>query len=327
MRRLVTFGLILAVFAALWAGGWFALAAWAEGRVSTVLADIARRGIEVDCGERQMAGFPFAMKVVCGETAVSERSSGSQAQLGGLTGGASVFAPMTAQLELASPARIQSPLFTEPATLQWEETEIDVGMGMSGPTSVSFDAENLSAALPIPDLAGAALSAASAEGTLSPSDDGGTDAALAFTGLALAANGTTLPPFNGTAAAQLSVPPRALLAGRAGLQAPLSAQGIRVSLTSGEGRIDAEGDLSVDAEGIVDGAVTLRIAGTNALAAYIAALPAEHRQLGNAVIGGMLAFGQSTTLDGQPASQLQVEISRGRARIGPVDFRVPRIPL
>ena len=327
MRRLVTFGLLLVVLAVIWSGGWFALAAWAEGRVSTVLADIARRGVEVDCGERRMVGYPFAMRVACGETAVSEQKSGSQAQLGGLTGGASLFAPLTAQVDLASPARIQSPLFTDPATLQWDETEIDVGMSMSGPQSVSFDAENLSAALPFADLADARLTTTAAEGTLSPTSEGGTNAALTFTGLALSANGTALPPFDGTASAQLSVPPRALLSGKAALQAPLSARGIRVSLTSGEGRMDAEGDLSVDAEGIVDGAITLRLAGTEALAAYIAALPPERRQLGNAVIGGMLAFGRSTNLDGKPASELQVEISRGRARIGPVDFRVPKIPL
>jgi hypothetical protein len=292
-----------------------------------VLADIARRGVEVDCGERRMVGFPFAMRVACGDTAVSEQSSGTQAQLGGLTGGASLFAPMTAELDLASPARIQSPLFVEPASVQWEETEIEVDMGMSGPQSVSFDAESLSAALPFLELADAKVTTTSAEGALSPTNNGGTDAALAFSGLALSANGTALPPFDGTASAQLSVPPRALLSGKAGLQAPLSARGIRVSLTSGEGRIDAEGDLSVDAEGVVDGAITLRVAGTEALAAYIAALPPERRKFGNAVIGGMLAFGRSTNLDGKPASELQVEISRGRARIGPIDFRVPRVPL
>lgn len=327
MRRLVTFGLLVLVLAVIWSGGWFALAAWAEGRVSTVLADIARRGVDVECGERDMVGFPFAMKVACSETALSDRGSGSQARLEGLTAGASVFAPMTAEVDLASPARIQSALFTEPAEVQWDETEVDIGMGMSGPKSISFEAENLSAVLPFPDVTDARVATASAGGTLTPTAEGGSDAALAFTGLALSANGTALPPFNGTIAAQLSVPPRALLSGEAGLQAPLSAQDIKVSLTSGEGRIDIEGDLSVDAEGIVDGAITLRIAGTDALAAYIAALPPERRQIGNAVVGGMLAFGRATNLDGKPASELQIEISRGRAQIGPVDFQVPRIPL
>ena len=327
MRRLVTFGLLLVVLAALWSGGWFALAAWAEDRVSSVLADAARRGVDVECGERRMVGFPFALKVACDDTAVSERSSGSQAQLEGLTGGASVFAPMTAQIDLASPARVESPLFTDPATFQWDDTEIDVGMGMNGPKSVSFDAANFAADLPLADLPDAKLQASAAEGTLSPTVDGGTDASLAFTGLGLSAGGTTLPPFNGTATAHLSAPPRALLSGRAGLQAPLSARAIRVALTSGEGRLEAEGDISIDAEGIIDGALTLRVAGSEALAAYIAQLPEDRRQLGNAIVGGMLAFGQSTTVDGKPGSELLVEISRGRARIGPVDFRVPQIPL
>lgn len=327
MRRLVTIGLLVLGVAALWSGGWFVLAAWAEGRVASVLAAVAEQGVEVDCRERRVVGFPFALKVACGETEVSERRSGSEAQLAGVTGGASVFAPMTAQVALASPAQVQSPLLAGPASLRWDDTRIDVGMGLNGPRSVSFEADNLVAELPVPDFVDATVQAGSAEGTLSPSGDGGTDATLAFTGLALAANGTALPPFNGTLAARLSVPPRAILAGRAALQAPLSARDVRISLTSGAGRLDAEGELSVDAEGIMDGAITLRIAGGEALADFIAALPAERRQLGNAVVGGMLAFGQATTVDGKPASELLIEIERGRARIGPVDFRVPRLPL
>src|SRR3712207_175678 len=101
-RRLVTLGLALLVLAVVWSGGWFALAAWAEGRVSGVLAEIAERGIDIQCGGREMVGFPFSLKLACGDTAVSERSSGSAAAFAGLTGGASVFAPLTAEIDLAS---------------------------------------------------------------------------------------------------------------------------------------------------------------------------------------------------------------------------------
>lgn len=326
-RRLVTLGLVVLVLAGLWSGAWFALAAWTEGRISTALAEIARRGVEVDCSERDMVGFPFSMKLACGETAVSERSSGTAAEFASLTGGASVFAPMTASIDLASPAQLESPLLAGPATLRWDDTDIDVGMGMSGPQSVSFDASNFSAELTLPELAGAKVAAVSADGTLSPTADGGTDASLAFRGLALSANGASVPPFDGTVSAQLSLPPRALLAGRAALQAPLSASDMRISLTSGAARLDAEGDISVDAEGIVDGAIIVRIAGAEALADFIAALPPERRQLGNAAVGGMLAFGKATTVDGKPGSELLIKIERGLARIGPVEFRLPRVPL
>jgi hypothetical protein len=111
------------------------------------------------------------------------------------------------------------------------------------------------------------------------------------------------------------------------LQAPLSAQAVNVVLSAGEARIQGEGNVSVDAEGIVDGTLTLRIAGTEALPGFLAALPTEHQRAGNAALGGMIAFGTPTTLDGDKASELVIEIVRGRARIGPVEINVPRLPL
>lgn len=327
MRRLiVTLGLIVVVLAAIWSAGWFALAAWADGQVSGVLARIKDRGIEVDCGGRDMVGFPFALKVACGETALAEPGSGAHALLAGLTGGASIFAPRTAQIALASPARVESPLLAAPADLSWNDADVDVAMNLNGPQAVSFDAEDFAAELPMPDLL-ASVAARSAAGTLAPAEDGGSDADLSFTQLALSLAGTTFPAFDGRASAWVSVPPRALLAGRAGLQAPLSARLIGGSFASGDARLDADGDISIDEEGVLDGVITLRIAGAEALPGFIAALPPELQKRANQVIGGMIAFGSPTSLDGTPGSELRVEIERGKARVGPVTVTLPRLPL
>ncbi len=327
MRRAVTALIIVGVLALAWVGGWFALAAWAEGRVSDALGEIAERGIEVDCPEREMVGFPFALKVACGETAGAERRSGSTARIAGLTGGASVFAPTTAAIDLASPARLESPLLAGPAELRWSEAELGVGMGLGGPQDISFESQDFSAELPVPQVPDAAVAAKSAAGTLTPSEDGGTNVSLVFTDLALTGAGLTMPPVSGHASAEVSMPPRALLSGRAGLQPPFFARAIDVSLASGEARIGVAGEVNVDAEGILDGTVALKIAGSEGLPALIAALPAEIQKLANAAVGGMLAFGEPTTLDGEEATELVVEIEDGRARVGPVTVEVPRLPL
>ena len=199
-----------------------------------------------------------------------------------------------------------------PADFSWSNAGIDVGFGMNGPRAISFDAADLAASIP-----GANVAAGRAGGTLAPAEDGGTDAGLSFAGLALSAAGMTFPPFDGTASAHLSVPPRALLAGRAGLQAPLSARAVKVSLAAGAARVQAEGDLTVDAEGVLDGTIVLRIAGAEALPAFIAALPPEQQKLGNMAVGGIIAFGQRGTLDGEPATELLIEIDQGEAKVGP----------
>jgi len=325
-RWLVSILLIFAVLALAWSGGWYWLAGWADRRIPGWLAEAAESGIEVSCPKSDIVGFPFALRLDCGETAVAERETGTNAKLGGMSGGVSVFAPVTAQVALVSPAHIESPLLEGPADISWEDAGMDMGIGMSGPRNASFDATDVLAKFALGN-SDPAVAAARTSGTLAPSDAGGTEAEIAFTDLIFSADGANFPPVSGSASGHVSLPPRALLSGRAALQAPLSANNVELSLESGEARLEALGDVAIDAEGIVDGTITLRIAGADALSAFIAALPPERQQIGNAVAGAIFAFGQPVTLDGEEASELVVEIERGEARIGPVEITLPRVPL
>ncbi len=325
-RWLVSLSLIVVVLALAWSGGWYWLAGWADRRIPGWLAEAAESGIEVSCPRSDIVGFPFAIRLDCGETAVAERETGTNAKLAGLTGGVSVFAPATAQVALESPAHIESPLLEGPADISWEDAGMDMGIGMSGPRDVSFDATDVLASFAL-ENSDPAVAAASTSGTLAPSDAGGTDAAITFTDLTLSADGAIFPPVSGSASGHVSLPPRALISGRAALQMPLSANNVKVSLERGEARLQALGDVAIDAEGIVDGTITLRIAGAEALPAFIAALPPKRQQIGNAIAGAIFAFGQPATLDGEEASELVVEIERGEARIGPVEITLPRLPL
>jgi hypothetical protein len=327
MRRLVVLGLILAILAGAWAGGWFWLASWAERNVETALSELARRGIAVSCPGRQVVGFPFALKVACGETEVSETRSGSEARLAGVTAGASIFAPMTATAELASPARLDAPLLPASGDFTWQAAALHVGVGMGGPRDVAFDTTGLNGQVALPDQPPLNLAAGRAAGRLAPSEDGGSLAEASFTALAATIGGTTYPAVDGHAAALLSVPPRMLLAGRGGLQPPLSLRGLDVLIASGEARLGVTGELSVDAEGVVDGTLTLRLSGAEALPAVIASLPPEQHKEANAVVGGLMAFGRPATLDGKPASELVLEIKRGKVQVGPVSVDLPRLPL
>jgi hypothetical protein len=326
-RRLVTLSVFLLVLAALWSAGWFALASWAEGRVAGLLAEIEQRGISVDCRGRDIVGFPFALKVACGEAGVTERAGGSQARIASLTGGASVFSPTTASIDLGSPARLESPQIPAPAEFRWDTAKIGVGMGLNGPQSVSFATADATAELPIPDIPGAVVAAEAASGKLAPADDGGSDVTLSFSGLTLSGDGKTYPAMSGTAALWISVPPRALIAGREAWQLPLSARNARLSLDVAGVRLEAESELTIDAEGILDGTVVLRVAGASALPGLIAQLPPERQKAGNAVAGAILAFGAPTAINGEEASELSISIERGEARIGPVSVSLPRLPL
>jgi hypothetical protein len=327
MRRVVVVLVIFVIIAIGWSGGWFWLAGLVDRNADSVFTEIARRGVEVDCRDRSVIGFPFAVRVACARTGVAERTTGTTARLGTVTGGASVFAPTTARIDMASPAEVDSPHLESPAEIRWLNAGVDIGIGLNGPRDISFDADGLSAEFALAGLPNPGLNAATAAGTLAPSGDGGTDAAVTFTDLAVSADGTRFPPVSGSASGQISIPPRALLAGRAGITAPVSAHAIDIALNSGGARLSAEGDLSVDAQGVLDGAIRLRITGLEALPAFIAKLPPQMQNLANAVVGGIFAFGHPTTVDGQPGSEMVVKIERGTAQVGLIELTLPRLPL
>jgi hypothetical protein len=257
---------------------------------------------------------------------VAERATATKASFAGVTGGASIFAPMTAEVSMASPAHVDSPELGT-ADMRWQDAGLGVGIGMNGPRDVSFDTTNLEADIAVPRLPVEKVTATSAKGTAAPSPNGGTNLAGSFADLRVTTGGAELPPVSGTASGELSVPPRALLSGRSAIQAPVWARGIDVVLESGGAKFRVAGDISVDAEGIVDGQMILSVGGAEALPAVIAALPEKWQKLGNAVAGGLFAFGKATTLDGKPASELTIEISRGDAKIGPIEFTLPKVPL
>jgi len=327
MRRLVALLVIVIVLAAVWVGGWFWLAGWVDRNTDPALKRIATRGIEVDCPNRAVVGFPFAIRIACSEAAVAERTTSTHADLAGATGGASVFRPTTAEIALKSPVRVESPLLDGPVEVRWKNAAVDVGLGINGPKAVSLDATDLVGAFSLPGFPEQEIAAATAEAHLAPSPNGGSDIALSFKDLAFASGGTRYPPLTGSAAAELSVPPRALASGRDGIQLPVEAHGINVTIESGEARFSFEGDLAVGPGGVIDGVMVLRVAGAEALPAFIAALPERFQKIGNAVAAGLFAFGQPTTLDGKQGSEVHVTIASNHAQIGPIEFDLPRLPL
>ncbi len=328
-RRTISIAIIVAVFAALWSWGWYFLAGYADRRADRVLKEMAAHGITVDCSDRRVGGFPFAIRIVCGTTAVAEKEHDIRTKLAGLNAGVSVFAPLTARISMVAPVNVETTALVGPTDLRFDAAALKVGVGVNGPRDVRFDATNLLADFQIPNTPRQSVQAATANGSLAPSKNGGSDIALRFTNLALSVGGKQIPPFGGTLRSEISVPPRALIAGRAALQAPLAARAIEVRLESGGAILEVEGDLSVDADGVIDGTLVLRMAGTQALPAFIAALPKEWFKIGNGIAGGLIMFGTPAKVDGKPASEMRIEIRHGRAIAagGLIDHDLPRVPL
>lgn len=327
MRRLVSTIAILVGLAVVWAGGWYALAAYVEGRADAAIAEMAENGVEIDCRDRAIGGFPLALRVDCAATTVTERSEDARTRLAGVKAGVSVLAPLTATISMTAPVEIESPALAGPVALRFDAASLDIGIRMNGPRDYGFDATNLVAEFTLPDAPKQAIATETAEGSLAPSANAGSDVALDFTDLVVAIGPVRFPAFSGSLRTELSVPPRALLSGEASRHAPLSIRAAEIRLESGGARLDIEGDITIGREGVIDGIVVLRVAGAEALPAFISALPIDWQPIGNALAGGLIAFGSATTIDGRPASELKLEIVRGETVVGGFPIGLPPVPL
>ena len=324
-RHSISILAIVLILVVAWSAGWFLLARWADGKAAATLTELSDRGVDVGCEDRRITGFPFALHIVCGATTVVERITSTRADLAGMKGGANVLTPFTLRIGMNSPAHVDSTLLEGSADARWETAMLRVGIGMNGPRDFALDTAKVDADVTGSRFLVRKVAAEVAQAALSPSDNGGSEIELAFADLRLSVADLDLPPVTGVAAGEVSVPLRALILGR--VEAPLTTRNINVALQSGGARLRMVGEAAVDAAGVVDANITVVIAGTEALPEFIAALPDNWQKIANVIVGGLFIFGKPTTLDGQPASEFLLDVDHGTARVGPVEFEVPRVPL
>src|SRR5438128_1744924 len=74
-RFLIPGIVVLVILAGAWIGGWFWLARWVDRAAADTFEKLAQRGVEVSCQNRDIIGFPFAIRVACGDTAVAEQTT------------------------------------------------------------------------------------------------------------------------------------------------------------------------------------------------------------------------------------------------------------
>ena len=242
-RRLIPVVVIVVVLAAAWGGGWFWLAAWADAQAPDVLAR--------DRGARRRRRLPgprhrrLSLRAAASPAArprsrsahrhagESRRRDRRRSRLRAADGGG--------RAGFAGARRIAAR--SEPAEMRWEDAGDRRRHRHERPARRLLRRRRLRRRVRRSGLAGQQVAAASAPRARSrPPTDGGTDAGAAFTDLGALGRRHDAAAVRRHRVGELSVPPRALLAGRAGLQAPLSARGIDVALESGGARVQAEGD-------------------------------------------------------------------------------------
>ncbi len=98
---------ILIFLAVLWTGAWFAISSWLNGTIADAFEQQREKGMEINCVDQGMRGFPFNMGLGCGSVSVAQ-PDGSKIDFGALRTAASLTSPGEAHAEIDGPLTIQA---------------------------------------------------------------------------------------------------------------------------------------------------------------------------------------------------------------------------
>lgn len=311
-QRLTILTLIVLNLALGWALGWRAAARWVEAKARAELAE-PRRGLDIACTGLRVGGFPFALRLACDDVAVTDSERGADALLAGGAGSYRAWRPLTPRLTLVSPVKIRAGPGEAPISASWREAGADIGLWWNGPRSTRFDATAFIATAQEAQIKAEALTTSIAPGK----EDGSSRVTADAKGFSVTAEGSTTLPVTLSLRSNLAAPPRDILLGEYDpLVSGFSLSDVALRVSDGTFRIAADGELSVDADGVANGELRVRIAGFEALPAFIASLPEKARRPASAAIGGFMAIGGPAKIDGKAAREVTLDVEDGKARIG-----------
>ena len=319
-RRFLWLAVLVALFIA-YSAGWFYFANRVRAEAGGVVAALNAQGINADCANLSVSGYPIRFTVSCDNIGYEDDAKGIAVSTGAITAVAPIYQPLSPVATVVGPLRTVAPGMA-PLWLDWDSMHVATGLSWPVQQKISLQAEGFSGqTAPQDDTDPVQLfSAATAHTELRPSGQD-LDASLSFKELQIdpeAIGGRTLPPLDGNLSATLKNG-LALLAAPADSLRGRSIDISQLDLSSGTAHIAVTGPISVDADGLIDADLAIRLQDPKATAAILGnAIPEQRRQIDN-------GFAALALLGSQPAMPLK--IVKGKAslgfiplgRIGPVE--------
>ncbi|MCE1235629.1 MAG: DUF2125 domain-containing protein [Hyphomicrobiales bacterium] len=307
----------VAVAAAAWTAGW----TWARSRaieeMDARLAGLERQGVRVVCPERSVGGYPFRLEISCRDPGVEIAARGLGGSVAALRVVAQIWDPKHVILEADGPlvgeeagkGRIEATWRRLSMSLRWRPGAVDrASLSIEGLDTTLHGADGRTGRLKaehwethgrnageraqsLEVVASAAGAALWVEGRPvgPPRSDVSLEANLV----------DALPPGPGEAAKAF--------AARGGRIAP-----IRASFSVGGVRVAGKGELTLGADGLLDGMIGFAAQGLEAVVAQPAALGAETAGL----LGGFILLGKPSNDPELPGRRLDLVIDHGRPRFG-----------
>ena len=327
---------VLTLAALAWTGLWFAAASWVESEFDARTVQLAREGrADIECGHREVTGFPFALNFACDEDVVVDTER-AEIAFAGLEAGASAFSPGTWRAALAGPANVVlAPGMM--AMADWRSAELTLADAF-GARRAELSFLDLALDLPRVDVA-------AERGRLVLAPDG------FDLDIALDAGGLTIVPSGRPAAAVARLSADATLErlhhrllvrmrpfdpadGLKGTMQRLALEtggetaseaGGATGATSGSGgRLLVSGPFEISPDGRVSGRFTIAIRNGAAIAAVAARLVDGTAEIEGALTA-LETLGERRTIDGVEMRAIELEAVDGRMPLGFVSIDLPRV--
>lgn len=309
-RGLLWLALIVIVVFGAYSAGWFYYADRVRGEVGSVIAAVNAAGANADCANLTVSGYPLRFVVSCDNMAYEDDTSKIAASTGRIDAVAHLFRPLSPAADIVGPLRTSAPGMA-PLWFDWDKMHIIANLSLSASPGVSLQGEGVSGQTdPQDDTDPVQLfSAAKAEAKLRPSGPD-VNAGFSFNDLqvdAEAIGGRVLPPLDATGFATVKNGV-ALLASQPRSLRGQSIDIVQLDLSSGTAGISVSGPVSVDAGGLIDASLMIKLRDPNAAAALLgAAFPEQQRKI-------QQGFAALSLLGSEPAMPLK--IVKGKASLG-----------
>ncbi|GLQ82115.1 hypothetical protein GCM10007881_56370 [Mesorhizobium huakuii] len=300
----------IVVLFAIYSGGWYYLANRVRVEADKAVATLNKSGINAGCANLQVSGYPLSFTVSCDNLAYEDDAKNIAASAGSFNAVAQIIQPLSPVADLRGPLRTSVPGMV-PLWIDWDNLQAKVNLSWPLPQRISLQAEGLSGQTdPADDTDPVELfSAGRAAGQLQPNGQD-VDYAGSFTDLEIdpdAIGGRVLPALDASGDATLKNG-IALIGTQVKSLRGQSLEIRNLDLSSGTARVTVSGPLSVDAEGLVDADLMIRIKDPKAVASILAGAIPEQK---NAIEQGFAALAM---LGKEPSMPLKV--IKGKASLG-----------
>lgn len=328
-------GLFMLFLFALWFAGWYAFANYVDEKIGEALVESHEKGINVDCDNRQMRGFPFRIGVHCDAVNISHKRDVFKLELGALRTAAQLYAPGELVAEIEGPFRTW-PNGRELAA-DWSALRLFLDVRLTG----GFDLASLTFSDFTTSFDKIALKVKNGAVHFRPTPQPeaaeetpplSLDGAITLASLSAALPDISIPEASLDADATLvdgyqdlvvlGLPFRSVLQDGAKLEM----RNLSLSLPDG-GRLAFAGPLSVDAQGLLSGEIDVGVAKPESVAKWAGEINPQLAQQVGMITQAVAGMGKSNSFGGAELRSITLTIDKGVVRLGFIQFPEPIPPL